>query len=579
MRIRNACAALCCAAALIVAGCSGAQSGVVPASSSTGAAPTAKKGQLLIRIAVPRKHSTSHTAVRSGRKPHYVSVDTQALRITLTGPQSISVFIPLDPATNSECGENSSSQYECILEFGFPAGSYTGTIVAYDSTNQATANVISAAQSIPFTIVAGATTNVPLTLSGVPHSINLSANSIFTSSFETSFNIVGPGAVTYSVSALDVDGQTIVGPGSPSFQFSLSEPFTETSSGNTVTITPPPFFYTQPVALDVTASFAGLATVGCAQPGAACTAAFTFTQVPIVAVGNYAGENVALFAENSSSELDTISAGSGEVVSALGYDPAGRLDVATYPNAAVNAYALPNVNTPAATYTGFTEPSQIFAFGTDTFILDAGNGDVDAYPSGGSGSSPSLQFAPGSGSSYFIYDASGNLIVANSGGNTVKIYADGSTLPSATITTGVNEPLALAEYNNVLYVANHSSIAEYTAPFTTGMSPTRTIATGIDNAVNIAIDLNDPARIGDLFVANFNNNTVTQYAPGGTSPIATLSTGISDPRYLAFDGSGALFVLNDSNSPSVVEFTPGTSSPARTYSSGLSGADSLVVMP
>ena len=48
---------------------------------------------------------------------------------------------------------------------------------------------------------------------------------------------------------------------------------------------------------------------------------------------------------------------------------------------------------------------------------------------------------------------------------------------------------------------------------------------------------------GNLFVANSGDNTVSEFAPGSTTPTATL-TGLNDPDALAFDASGNLFVAN-----------------------------------
>ena len=54
------------------------------------------------------------------------------------------------------------------------------------------------------------------------------------------------------------------------------------------------------------------------------------------------------------------------------------------------------------------------------------------------------------------FDASGNLYVANTGGNTVSEFAPGSTTPTATL-TGLNDPYALAfDASGNLYVANWS---------------------------------------------------------------------------------------------------------------------------
>jgi DNA-binding beta-propeller fold protein YncE len=50
--------------------------------------------------------------------------------------------------------------------------------------------------------------------------------------------------------------------------------------------------------------------------------------------------------------------------------------------------------------------------------------------------------------------------------------------------------------------------------------------------------------VGNLYVANRNNGTVSVFAPGATTPSAIL-TGLAGPGILAFDASGNLYVLNN----------------------------------
>ena len=59
---------------------------------------------------------------------------------------------------------------------------------------------------------------------------------------------------------------------------------------------------------------------------------------------------------------------------------------------------------------------------------------------------------------------------------------------------------------------------------------------------------------GNLYVANKHGNTVSEFAPGSTTPKATLITGVDSPDALAFDGSGDLYVA--SLDSMVSEFTP-----------------------
>ena len=70
---------------------------------------------------------------------------------------------------------------------------------------------------------------------------------------------------------------------------------------------------------------------------------------------------------------------------------------------------------------------------------------------------------------------------------------------------------------------------------------------------------------GDLFVANVDGSSVTEYAPGASgnaAPKATISgasTGLSNPHGLGFDSSGRLFVANaGTRSPSTPPAPAGT---------------------
>ena len=106
------------------------------------------------------------------------------------------------------------------------------------------------------------------------------------------------------------------------------------------------------------------------------------------------------------------------------------------------------------------------------------------------------------------------------------------------------------------------------APGATTPSATLTGLTGPDA---LAFD-----GSGNLYVANYGNGTVSKFAPGATTPSATL-TGLWNPDALAFDSSGNLYVANYSSSGGTVsKFAPGATTPSATLS-GLHGPDALAV--
>jgi hypothetical protein len=90
---------------------------------------------------------------------------------------------------------------------------------------------------------------------------------------------------------------------------------------------------------------------------------------------------------------------------------------------------------------------------------------------------------------------------------------------------------------------------------TTGINATAplfaTVRTGISNPADVKFDAS-----GNLFVANFAGNTITEYAPPYDGvPIATISTGINAPSAIAFAPNGTLAVAN-SGPPNVTVYSP-----------------------
>jgi sugar lactone lactonase YvrE len=67
----------------------------------------------------------------------------------------------------------------------------------------------------------------------------------------------------------------------------------------------------------------------------------------------------------------------------------------------------------------------------------------------------------------------------------------------------------------------------------------RKITDGIDDPVSLALDSS-----GNLYVGNYQADTVTVYAPGSSSPLRTISSGVLFAFALAFDSSGNLYVAN-----------------------------------
>ena len=119
---------------------------------------------------------------------------------------------------------------------------------------------------------------------------------------------------------------------------------------------------------------------------------------------------------------------------------------------------------------------------------------------------------------------------------------------------------------SAIWVANqdNNSITEFAPGATGNAAPIDTITganTGLDQPTGVGFAPN-----GNVVVANFADNSITEYAPGATgnaNPVVTISgsnTGLNASATVAFNAQGDLYVTNQSvTSPSVTEYAPGAS--------------------
>lgn len=112
--------------------------------------------------------------------------------------------------------------------------------------------------------------------------------------------------------------------------------------------------------------------------------------------------------------------------------------------------------------------------------------------------------------------------------------------------------------------ANNKISVFNTATKTQNPPPTRTITTGVDGPNGITTD-----KAGNLYVANYVNNTLTIYAPNASTPKKTISTGLNGPWDVKVDGFGNIYVANvplfGSVPDFIAEYLKGSSSPSNTW--------------
>ncbi len=233
--------------------------------------------------------------------------------------------------------------------------------------------------------------------------------------------------------------------------------------------------------------------------------------------------------------------------------------------------------------------SMAFDGAGNLYVLDTGNRQVNVYARDSNKLLHTITQGvrtQGWSSPYFLaLDRSGYLYVGNgnnysSKGNTVTVYAPGSTTVLRTISQGISEPNAAAfDGSGNLYVANTAWVRNDQASVTvyapgSGSVLRRIVKRGFF-PTKLALD-----GSGNLYVAwvtprdkDITGGEVTVYAPNSTSVLRTMPYAHQEPLALAFDTTGNLYVLLMPcvayGLGSVVVYAKGTTTVLRTISQGL----------
>lgn len=186
---------------------------------SIGVAPTNRNGaEARFTIKVPKKRARRHKF----KRPGYVSAYTKSLQLTIApaagGRAVISKAVDVTP-TSAGCA-NVSGNTLCSFTENLPPGSYVVSVEAYDGLGGA-GNLLSAAQRVPFTALAGRTNSVALTLSGVPRTLVAVGPEPAVRTFDSGMRLYGAAQQPFTLAAKDSDGEAIVGPGAPQLSVAL----------------------------------------------------------------------------------------------------------------------------------------------------------------------------------------------------------------------------------------------------------------------------------------------------------------------------------------------------------------------
>ena len=541
------------AALLLLAGCGGG-------AASGGLGSTLPKqtngatGSVRFAITVPPKTASS------GRSPAYVSLATQSMTIAVL-QGTTNVLNQTVGLTSSSTGcTSSAASTTCTLELSLNAGSYTASITTYDGAN-GTGNALSTAQSVAFTVTANQSTLVPLTLSGIPTAIQVSS--------------AGTNAV--DVVAQDADGNFIVGAGAPTFTASAS------SGPALATIVQPTashpnlisFVQASPTVsgtetFAVAASYPAGESNACTQTGAVCSLSSAMTAkipAPMAMVANQSHNTVLGYTLplTSATQSPAVSIGLNNP-EYLAEDASGNVFAANLGGPTI-VLEIPPPYT-AATVTnslGNNDALQMaLAPNGDLALANVGDGSLYAPPY----TAAPTALSNGLSSPYGVaFDASNNLYFGNNGAVTLAMLAPPYTGAPTTVSLSSYAD-GLTVSGTTLFVGENADVDIFSLPLTASSTPIATLSRGISRVFRSAVD----AR-GNLWVANqhggaSNEGSIEEFTKPfstGEIPAVRISMPVGggstsyNPWGIAFDAAGNLYVTNTyggTGNGGLLEFSP-----------------------
>jgi hypothetical protein len=513
-----------------------------------------------------------------GRIGRFVSPATQSMTLSISSSTGGS------PVLSETINLTNCSVVPCSVTAALAPGSYDATIATYDGTN-ASGNLLSEGQSLPFAVAAGKINNVTLTLSGVPHALVVTGDSrAVHGSQSVGLTIYGGAVQRLIVAAIDIDGNEIVGPGSPTYSASILRgkgwkiAAPSPSAPNVLLVSPPDSNGASGLGR-ITAGFPGGTTDPCKASSAVCSVSFGLTNdVPTLLIMSLAGlyafqypyigapqvnsrrEGDVLALDNAGNLIDgnespnflyvyappytgapAPEGGTLLTVYAIGTSRLGYVAVALKPFSAINLY-LPPYATPISTVTNGAAYPDAVAFGPndDLFVGNASsclNGTVTIYEPPYTGA-PIINCIEMDQPVALLFNGAGDLFVANRGNDTINVFQPPySGLPVATMSA----PNLPARYDAIavdsggdLFAADDSGdnvVYEYAPPYT---GTPITISNGIVRPSNLVVDGADDLIVGncDTSCGGAGPDTVTIYAPPYTgAPVTTID--VNDPYALA----------------------------------------------
>jgi hypothetical protein len=228
------------------------------------------------------------------------------------------------------------------------------------------------------------------------------------------------------------------------------------------------------------------------------------------------------------------------------------------PHSSVTVYANGKGNPVRTITNGVFQPlTQSLAVTADGTLIVADSVGISEYHP--ASNAPFLKIATNAGNVILTSQTTFDFISQTS---VVQNMTIGKRNPNFTISNQLSSPVYLAvDSAGVLYVANSCGITSgcYVTEYApNGRGPIHFL--GEDGPFYLVID-----RQQNLYVLNFGEfgPSLNEYRKDHTTPFRTITQGLSFPNAMAVDAAGTLYVANDSPA-TVTEYAPGQTTPKLT---------------
>lgn len=415
------------------------------------------------------------TGAQGVRAPH-LALAARSMTITIVGPTDLTLTQNLT-VKSSGCTSSPSSTI-CTLMVGLascpnlPSNCYTATLTTYDQPG-GTGNILSAGEKVAFTVVAGRSSAIDLTLLGVPaKTLVVPADSLSTGSVSAGYDLLGQGAHTFIAESLDAYGNIIAGSDAPFFTVGTptgalsgvrtAPSTTSASAPNTFTVIPPRTFSSDTASFVVTPTFAKKAHNGCVQANANCKPlTLTVEMRSLIYIVNYATSTITAYTDDGAQEVLTGAFHGMNHPTGITYGTNnGYLYAANSGNSTITAYSLEGAQKPLAG--GFPNLNAPLGMTYDPdnghlYVINGITNTITAYNDEGTqealtGDFPNLRAPFG-----IVYDSrNGHLYVTNGTGVVTAYNDEGAQQALPASFPNLSAPIGIAydPSNSLLYVTS-----------------------------------------------------------------------------------------------------------------------------